>query len=351
MASSSTDKSVDDGAGAMTDAVVETKFGDEPPSPVGATYVAESTEHPLKPGEKIDHLFRRNETQPYVLQRLTDRTYWFERQHYATTFYVGDDGVLLFDPLAERTENILEAIGRVTELPVRTIVYSHDHYDHIGEADIVLRAMNSRGVTPEIVASAATAAKQEWRKSALPRATRVLQWPQDRFEFEDLHVELHGFERAAHCDDHAAFLLAEERVLHAADHSNPDQPPFWKFSANENFLYFEHNLRETERLDWLYENGGHGNVGSKDEREFYYRYIADMTDAVRHAMEVTDFREAGKDIERVNCHTVWHVGWTDLVARRAIDALRPKYGQYYGFEYGAWSNAEQVVWALFAYRK
>lgn len=335
----------------MTDAVTTSQWGEEPPSPVGATYVEESAERRLRPGEKIDHLFVRNETQPHVLQRLTDRTYWFECRHYATTFYVGDEGVLLFDPLAERTTDLLEAVARVTDLPVRTIVYSHDHHDHIGEAKTVIEAMRPRNVVPEIVASGATAAKQEWRRSRLPRATRPLGWPRDRFAFEDLTVELHGFERAAHCDDHGVYLLVEERVLHAADHTNPDEPPFWKFSANENFLYFESNLRESEALEWDHENGGHGNVGSKDERQFYYRYIADMDEAVRAAMEVTDFRDGATDIEGINCHTVWHVTWTDLVARRAVDAMRPTYGAYYGFEYGAWSNAEQVVWNRFAYRR
>jgi hypothetical protein len=48
------------------------------PSPVGATYVEPSAETILKPGTKIGDLFRRNMTQPYVLQRLSQRAYWVQ---------------------------------------------------------------------------------------------------------------------------------------------------------------------------------------------------------------------------------------------------------------------------------
>jgi hypothetical protein len=45
------------------------------PSTVGATYVEPSAEKVLKPGNKIGDLFRRNMNQPYVLQRLSERTW------------------------------------------------------------------------------------------------------------------------------------------------------------------------------------------------------------------------------------------------------------------------------------
>lgn len=323
---------------------------EEAPSPVDAEYVQESAETPLKPGQKIDHLFNRNESQEYVLQRVTDRTYWFQRDHYATTFFVGEEGVLLFDPLQDRGPHILDAIGRVTDLPVTMIVHSHDHYDHIGDTEVVLRAMAERGVRTRLLASEATVSKQDFHHSVVPRATEVLAWPRSRFQFEDLHVEFHGFTRAAHCDDHSVQLLVEDKVLHAADLTNPDEPPFWKFSANENFIYFEHTLTESEQLDWVFENGGHGNVGARADRDFYHRYIADMVEAVGHAMDTIDFLAGARGIQNLNTHTAYLSSWSDLVAKAAVEALRPKYGDYYGYEFGAWSNADMVAWALTAYR-
>ena len=64
---------------------------------VETQFVEPSAKAPIKSGMKIEALFTRNMKQPYVLQRLTDRSYFFQRFFYSTTFYVGDEGVLLFD--------------------------------------------------------------------------------------------------------------------------------------------------------------------------------------------------------------------------------------------------------------
>lgn len=50
---------------------------EEAVSTVNASYVASSATKPLAPGTKIGQLFMLNMTQPYFLQRLTERTYFF----------------------------------------------------------------------------------------------------------------------------------------------------------------------------------------------------------------------------------------------------------------------------------
>ena len=49
------------------------------PSTIGATYVEPSADQVLEPGLKIGDLFNRNMTQPYVLQRLSERHGGFRR--------------------------------------------------------------------------------------------------------------------------------------------------------------------------------------------------------------------------------------------------------------------------------
>ena len=52
-------------------------------------------------------------------------------------FMVTDDGVIVMDSMNEgfATES-LEAIREVTDQPIRYLVYSHNHYDHIGGGDV-----------------------------------------------------------------------------------------------------------------------------------------------------------------------------------------------------------------------
>jgi glyoxylase-like metal-dependent hydrolase (beta-lactamase superfamily II) len=321
----------------------------EPPSPVNAHYVDPSSTTPLTPGDKINHLFNRNNSQPYVLQRLTKRTYWVQHQNYSATFYVGDKGVLLFDAPERVGETMLKAVAEVTKLPVTALVLSHDHADHIADTPAIRAAAAQAKTTLRIIASKATSDKMTRLKSSLPKPTETVAWPKGSFKFEGLTVELHGFVHAAHTDDHSAWLLRGEKVVHLPDHVNPDQPPFWAWAGSETFVNYEQNLEELGKLEWDYLNGGHGNVGSKADLAFYRAFIGDMKQAVGKALSEVKFGD-GVDMSKVNSHTPFLTTFLSTVAKKATDALRPKYGQFYGFEYATPRNAEMVAMTMFAYR-
>lgn len=321
----------------------------EPPSPVNATYVEPSFTKPLAENEKISHLYGRNQSSGYILQLLNDKTYFFQRNHYATTFVVGKKGVLLFDPLEHQAEYILTAIKQVTNLPVTTIVYSHGHFDHIGDAKIFAEDAKRKGIKLRIVASQKTADKLAYIKSKLPTPTEKVQWPNGQFKFENQTIELHGFKHPAHTDDHAAWLLVEQKVLHTADHMNPDQLPFWRFGGSETFLYYEDNLKQAQKLNWKFINAGHGNIGSHQDYIFYFKFLTDLKKSVHNAILSTPWGE-GVDPVAVNTHAAYLTAWYHSVVKKSLDELRPIYGKYYGFEYATPSNAEMVALALSEYK-
>lgn len=211
-------------------------LGQTPPEAqhtVQAQFVEPSAKTPLKPREKIENLFQRNLKQPYVLQRLTERSYYFQRAFYSTTFYVGDKGVLLFDALEGRGARILQAIREVTPLPVTTIVYSHFHVDHVGDGKFWVDEAQKAGNKLKIVASKETADKMAFMKSRLPQPTQVLERLKDSFKFENLTVEMHRFVKPAHTNDHSVWLLKEERIAHSPDLLNPDQLPMLGFAVSD----------------------------------------------------------------------------------------------------------------------
>ena len=323
---------------------------EEAPSTVGANYKTQSSAIALQPGEKVADLFTLNMQTEYVLQRLTENTYWYESGFYATIFYVGKEGVLLFDPLEMRADKILKAVRSVTNKPIKTIVYSHDHADHIsGTQELLGLLKSSQKVTPEIIASKATVEKMELLGSNIPRPTKVLNWPEDSFQFEGQTVELHGFDHAAHTDDHSAWLLVQERVLHAPDLLNSDQPPFWNFAGSERFTYLVQNLKTANAMNWDYFNGGHGNVGSHDDFEFHLQFIADLEAAVGKAMGEVPFG-FGVEMDKINAHTVMLPAWFDEIARKATEELRPKYGKFYGYDVATPTNAQMIAEYLYSYR-
>jgi glyoxylase-like metal-dependent hydrolase (beta-lactamase superfamily II) len=317
-------------------------------SPTGSAYVGPSTERILRPGTKISDLYRRNMTQPYVLQRLAERSWWVQAFNYGTVFHVGERGVLIFDTLEGVYDNITRAIASVTDKPIIAAVYPHYHADHIGDIAKYVDAATERGVELRIIGSAKTKQSMELANSSFPRPAQVIDWPRGSFDFDGLTVELHGFEWAAHTDDHSAWLLKQDRIIHSPDLINPDQPPFWRFAGSERFRFHEDNLRQIYDLPWDYLSGSHGNIGSRADIDFQFQFIADLKAAVGKAMADHPFSEFVDP--SADAHTGFLANFFATIAREATSALRPKYGKMYGFEHATPPNAEMVGWAMFEYR-
>jgi len=66
---------------------------------------------------------------------------------------VGDDGVIIVDTMTtnEEAAEVLAEFRRITDKPVKAIVYTHNHADHVFGAEIF-----ARGASPEIYAHAST---------------------------------------------------------------------------------------------------------------------------------------------------------------------------------------------------
>lgn len=251
----------------------QTEISTSNSSTVNASYVEPSAEKIISPSDKLNNLFERNMSQPYILQKIGERTYYVQRYFYSTTFYVGDKGVLLFDAPEGRGKYLLQAIRDVTPLPVTALVYSHYHVDHIGDSPFWNDEAKKEGVNLRIIASKATAEKMQFMNSRLPVATQVLSKKDDQFKFEKQTIELHRFVKAGHTDDHSVWLLKQEKVAHSPDLLNPDQLPMMGFAVSDTLVYHDSNLRQVEMLDWKYFIGGHGNIGSHDDFKFQRQFL------------------------------------------------------------------------------
>jgi glyoxylase-like metal-dependent hydrolase (beta-lactamase superfamily II) len=255
--------------------VVRDGWKEEPVSITGAEYVEPSVSEPLRPGQRVSHLFPRSVMEEYVLQRLTPRTYWVSRHFYGSLFYVGERGVLLFDPPQGAAESLLKAIGSVTPLPVTALCYSHFHADHIGGARHLVAALGAAHV-PRVIASEHTAVWMSRFGSDLPLPTDIVPWPDGATTFEDIPVCLRGLPRPGHSPDHAVFLLPAERVGHSSDLINIDQLPFGGFAGQDPLVLFKPNLEFARSLDFDWFCGGHGNIGEHSDFSFYISYLDEM---------------------------------------------------------------------------
>ncbi|HAV9651321.1 TPA: MBL fold metallo-hydrolase [Escherichia coli] len=310
-------------------------------STVNASYVEPSAEKIISPSDKLNNLFERNMSQPYILQKIGERTYYVQRYFYSTTFYVGDKGVLLFDATEGRGKYLLQAIRDVTPLPVTALVYSHYHVDHIGDSPFWNDEAKKEGVNLRIIASKATAEKMQFMNSRLPVATQVLSKKDDQFKFEKQTIELHRFVKAGHTDDHSVWLLKQEKVAHSPDLLNPDQLPMMGFAVSDTLVYHDSNLRQVEMLDWKYFIGGHGNIGSHDDFKFQRQFLNDLRDTTIKVRKEESF---GKFMNKTaNNHADFARAQREAIIKKVTEVLRPKYGHMYGYDASMPANIEMAI--------
>jgi len=70
----------------------------------------------------------------YLVQEIRDHLYWVTNGFYNTMFLVSNQGVIAVDAPPTIGKSYLKAIAEVTKEPVKIVIYSHAHMDHIGAA-------------------------------------------------------------------------------------------------------------------------------------------------------------------------------------------------------------------------
>lgn len=91
-------------------------------SSTNATQIPETADGPVVPEKG------------YLVEEIRDGLYWVTDGVYNTMFLVSDEGVIAIDAPPSLGENYIKAIKEVTDKPIKYVVYSHSHIDHIGAA-------------------------------------------------------------------------------------------------------------------------------------------------------------------------------------------------------------------------
>jgi glyoxylase-like metal-dependent hydrolase (beta-lactamase superfamily II) len=71
----------------------------------------------------------------FETKKITDNVYLFRYGGHQSMFVVTPDGVIATDPIAQRrpeaATTYIAEIRKITQVPIKYVVYSHHHYDHI----------------------------------------------------------------------------------------------------------------------------------------------------------------------------------------------------------------------------
>jgi len=204
-----------------------------------------------------------------LLKEIRRGLYWLSDGAYNTMFLVSSQGVIAIDPLPTLGRRYLESIAKVTDRPISHVVYSHEHLDHIGAADIFPRSA-------AIVAQNETATILARRKD--PRRPPPTMTFPDRLVLnvgdQTLHLEYKGVN---HSPGNLFLYAPKQRVLMLVDVVYPGYAPYPSLGIAADVPGYIDAHRQALSYDFMEFIGGHvDRIGSRADVERSLEFALDL---------------------------------------------------------------------------
>jgi glyoxylase-like metal-dependent hydrolase (beta-lactamase superfamily II) len=215
----------------------------------------------------------------------TDGVYVFRYQGHQAMFVVTPEGVIATDPIGERrpqaVTTYIAEIRKITQAPIRYLIYSHSHYDHIAggkpfkdagatfvaheNAKTLLQARTNPDIvipdetvaTTRTITLGGTAVELNWIGKNHGLDTLVMRLPREKIIFTVDWIPINGIQFRGMADTYV-----------------PD---------------IEESLQKVIDMDWDRMIPGHpgpgGRLGTKDDARAHLGYLKDLSAAVKEAVD------------------------------------------------------------------
>lgn len=237
------------------------------------------------------------------IAQLAKDVYLFRHQAHQALFVVTPDGVIVTDPINQEAAAWLHAeLRKLTDQPVRYVIYSHHHNDHITGGRIFAEqalVISHAAARPKIL----TASDADTPVPDLTFTDRM------SIVLGGTQVEL-IYTGKNHSDNSIVMLLPQHRILFAVDFIPVETVAYRSLPDAYPDEWIE-SLKRVEQLDFDVLVPGHGRIGKKEHVKRFREYL----EALRAA--VSDRLGAGASLEE---------------AKQTITL--PDYQEWYG--YGEW---------------
>ena len=218
------------------------------------------------------------------ITKLAGEVYRFRNNFHYSVFAVTPDGVIATDPIdADAAKWLKEEIAKSFGKPIKYLIYSHDHRDHISGGQVL-----GEGAVVISHANAKLAIVGEKRPTAVPQVTFT-----DRLEIElgGTTVELSYIGRN-HSNNSIVMRFPKDRLLFAVDFIPVKSVAFRDFPDGYLEDWIE-SLKRVEAMDFDVLVPGHGPLGGKADVVAYRLFKETLRD------EVLKLVREGKTLEEV----------------------------------------------------
>lgn len=200
-------------------------------------------------------------------------------------FVVTPEGVIATDPIGLNRPQAVTAyineIKKVTPAPIRYVIYSHNHYDHIAGG----KPFKDLGAT-FVAHKNAKARLEEQKASDIVIPDQAVDDNGTKITLGGTTLELHYVGRN-HSDNSLVMRLPREKIIFAVDFI-PIATVHWRnMPDSASPLEWEEGLKTVVAMDWDRLIPGHpqpgGRLGTKQDVQNLIGYMQDLTAEVKKA--------------------------------------------------------------------
>ena len=224
------------------------------------------------------------------ITKLADDVYLFRHKFHQSIFITTPKGVIVTDPISSDAATWLKAkIKTLTDQPVRYVIYSHHHNDHIIGGSVFADTalfVSQTAARPKILQAADP-------QTPVPDLTFT-----DRMSIDlgGKHVEL-IYTGRNHSDNSLVVLLPQDRLLFAVDFI-PVETVAYRALPDGYPDEWIGSLRQVEGLEFDTLVPGHGKIGTREHVRMFRGYLQDLRAAVQEQVQKgVSIEEAKKNVQ------------------------------------------------------
>lgn len=236
---------------------------------------------------------------PFETTKVADGVYSFRFFFHRNMFVVTEEGVIATDPINPRAaEAMMQEIRKVTDKPVKYVVYSHSHWDHILGGKVFQEA-GARFISHDNCV-------KHFKSRPHPDLVPPDGTFKKRYDIKlgGKTLELRYFGRN-HSDCLIVMRLPKEKILFIVDIVTPKR---LGFRVMPDFYPDDwvRSLQEIEKLDFDRIIPGHGPAAApksavREQRE----YLEDLLAAVKEAMAKTRDPDKVREMVKLPKYEKW----------------------------------------------
>jgi glyoxylase-like metal-dependent hydrolase (beta-lactamase superfamily II) len=212
----------------------------------------------------------------------TDNVYIFRYGGAQSMFIVTPQGVIATDPISPRrsAQPYIDEIRKITQAPIKYMIYSHSHYDHIAGGkpfkDLKATFVAHRN---------AKARLQQLKPADIVIPDQVVD-KQTNIKLGNTTLELNWVGRN-HSDNMLVMRLPKEKIIFTVDWV-PIEGVQFRGMADTYVPEIEDSMKRVIAMDWERLIPGHPSMrlGTKDDARADLQYLQDLSAAVKEQVDM-----------------------------------------------------------------